>query len=113
MIMWTLHTLRSGDRFGGPTPRRRKKQMRAINILPWTMALTALAPAQNVSIKSISVGPDQSLTYPAGPANPPYLVDFPDEHTTIIPPAAGSSAYVVFAASKLSGGSGGAVVLQT
>jgi hypothetical protein len=69
--------------------------------------------AQSVQIKSMSVGPDQSLTYPAGPANPPYLVDLPDEHTTVIPPATVSSPYLVFAASKLPGGTGGGVVLQT
>ena len=45
------------------------------------LAFCALtASAQSLQIKSMSVGPDQTLTYPAGPANPPYLVDLPDEH---------------------------------
>src|SRR6185437_13412668 len=35
----------------------------------------ALAQAQGMKIKSFSVGPDQTLTYPNGPANPPFLVD--------------------------------------
>jgi uncharacterized protein (TIGR03437 family) len=84
--------------------------MRNLPILAFC-ALTAWA--QSVQIKSISAGPDQTLTYPSGPASPPYLVDLPDEHTTVIPPATPSSPYLVFAASKLSGGTGGAVVLQT
>jgi uncharacterized protein (TIGR03437 family) len=76
------------------------------------VALTAFAQPP-LTIKSFSVGPDQTLTYPNNPANPPYLVDLPDEHTTVIPPAAAGGPYLVFAASKLSGGSGGAVVLQS
>ena len=87
--------------------------MRLIHLVAWGIAVAALSRSQNVSIKSISVGPDQTLAYPSGPANPPYLVDLPDEHTTVIPPATASSPYLVFAASKLSGGTGGAVVLQT
>ncbi len=59
------------------------------------------------------MGPDQTLTYSNNPATPPYLADLPDEHTTVIPPAAPGSPYLVFAASKLSGGTGGAVVLRT
>ncbi len=66
-----------------------------------------------LAIASFSVGPDQTLTWPNGPADPPYLVDLPDEHTTVIPPAAPGAPYLVFGASKLSGGTGGAVVLQT
>src|ERR1700681_1585106 len=84
-----------------------------MNTVPILAFCALTASAQSVQIKSMSVGPDQSLTYPAGPANPPYLVDLPDEHTTVIPPATASSPYLVFAASKLSGGTGGAVVLQT
>jgi uncharacterized protein (TIGR03437 family) len=87
--------------------------MRSLNAAACAMALAGLAHAQNLGVKSISVSSDQTLTYPAGPANPPYLVDLPDEHTTVFPPAAGSSTYLVFGASKLSGGSGGAVVLQS
>jgi len=86
--------------------------VRAIHILGWGAVLGLLAPAQSLRIQSFSVGPDQTLKYPNGPGDPPYLVDLPDEHTTVLP-VAGSSTYIVFGASKLSGGSGGAVVLQT
>ena len=56
---------------------------------------------------TMSVGPDETLTYPA---NMPSL---PDEHTTIFPPAAGSSAYRFFASTSLTGGNSGTVVLDT
>jgi hypothetical protein len=56
---------------------------------------------------TIVVGPDEMLTYPS---NMPSL---PDEHTTIIPPEPGSSAYLFFAASSLTGGNSGTVVLET
>ena len=76
--------------------------------------LTAFAqPRQALTIKSFSVGPDQTLTYPNNPAITPYLLDLPDEHTTVLPPASPSGPYVVFGAGKISGGSGGAIVLQT
>jgi len=87
--------------------------LRLIHLLTLGMTVATLSRSQNSSIKSISVSPDQTLTYPSGPASPPYLVDLPDEHTTVIPPATLSSPYLVFAASKLSGGTGGGVVLQT
>jgi uncharacterized protein (TIGR03437 family) len=77
------------------------------------IVLTALAQAQGVRIKSFSVSADQTLAYPNGPSSPPYLVDLPDEHTTVIPPASSTSPYLIFGASKLSGGTGGAVVLQS
>lgn len=82
-----------------------------IRVLIVFATLAALASAQNIT--SFSVGPDQTLTYPDGPTNPPYLVDLPDEHTTFIPPSSLSSPYIIFAASKLSGGTGGAVALQS
>ena len=92
--------------------------MKALIILFIAAFLEAVPAAlgqatQPLTIKSFSVGPDQTLSYPDNPANPPYLVDLPDEHTTVIPPSAPGAPYLVFAASKLSGGSGGAVVLQT
>jgi len=59
--------------------------------------------AQNISI---SVGPDQALTYPGN------MAVLPDEHTTFIPPAAGSNTYLVFAAGNV-GSLKGTVVLQT
>lgn len=64
-------------------------------------------------IQSFSVGADEALTYPSSPSDPPYLVDLPDEHTTFIPLGTGANDYLVFGASKLSGGTSGAVVLQT
>ncbi len=63
----------------------------------------ATAWAQNISI---SVGPDQALTYPAN------MTILPDEHTTFFPPAAGSNSYTVFAAANV-GALKGTVVLQT
>ena len=56
---------------------------------------------------TMSVGPDEALNYPSN------LPSLPDEHTTIFPPAPGSSAYRFFASSSLTGGSSGAVVLET
>ena len=73
----------------------------------------ALAQAQGMKIKSFSVGPDQALSYPSGPADPPYLNDLSDEHATFIPPTSAGAAYLVFGASSLSGGNSGAVVLQS
>ena len=67
-------------------------------------AFAALAQGQGMKIKMFSVGSDQTLTYPNGPTNPPYLVDLPDEHTTVIPPANAVAPYLVFGASTLSGG---------
>jgi hypothetical protein len=66
----------------------------------------------HLQIASFSVSADQSLTYPHSPPAP-YLDDLPDEHTTFLPAASGSSSYLVFGASRISGGTGGAVVLQT
>jgi uncharacterized protein (TIGR03437 family) len=66
-------------------------------------------------IATFSVSADQTLTYPdAAPS--PYLVNLPDEHTTVIPPASSAAPYLVFGASRVSGTavvSAGAVVLQT
>jgi uncharacterized protein (TIGR03437 family) len=85
-------------------------------------AVTALvAPAGKVraqqagrlQIASISVGPDQTLTYPVGAPASPYLLDFPDEHTTIIPPASSSAPYLLFGASAISTAWGGTVALQS
>jgi len=64
-------------------------------------------------IASISVGPDQTLTYPVGAPASPYLLDFPDEHTTIIPPASSSAPYLLFGASAISTAWGGTVALQS
>ena len=78
-----------------------------------TLSLAANAQVTRyLEVKSFSVGPDQTLTYP-NKAPSPYLVDLPDEHTTFIPPAGGSSTWLVFGASKIAGGTGGAVVLET
>jgi hypothetical protein len=58
-------------------------------------------------VLTMTVGPGETITYPS---NMPSL---PDEHTTIIPPAAGSNAYLFFAASSLTNGNSGTVVLET
>jgi hypothetical protein len=80
-----------------------------------TFGAGALAFGQqpaHLRIKSFSVGADQTLTWPdAAPA--PYLVNLPDEHTTFIPPASAGAPYTVFGAAKVSGGTGGAAVLET
>src|SRR5579871_4349265 len=68
---------------------------------------------QLLQIKSFSAGPDTTLTYPDNPTVPGHLNGFPDEHTTIIPPASGSADYLVFGAGQIAGGTFGAVVLQT
>jgi len=73
----------------------------------------AALAAQSLHITSFSVGPDQPLTYPNAPSNPPYLVDLSDEHTTVIPPASAGAPYLIFGASALSGGNSGAVVLES
>jgi len=84
----------------------------AVSLLaPLPRALAQQTPS--LQIKSFSVGPDTTLTYPNNPADPVHLMDFPDEHTTIIPPTPGSANYLVFAAGLISGGKFGAVVLQT
>jgi hypothetical protein len=87
--------------------------MMSHRILSAVLLTYTIAPAQHLQIKSFSVGPDQTLTYPNTPSPPSHLVDLADEHTTIFPPATAGAPYVFFASSKLSGGSGGAVVLQT
>ncbi len=56
---------------------------------------------------TFSVWPDEALSYPSN------LATLPDEHTTIFPPAPGSHVYRFFAASSITGGTAGAVVLQT
>ena len=73
------------------------------------------AQSGQLQIASISVGADQTLTYPnAAPASP-YLTDLPDEHTTFIPPASGSGPYLIFGSSALSTtpSQNNAVVLQS
>jgi hypothetical protein len=79
-----------------------------------SLAPTAALAASNLpKILSFSVGPDETLTWPNSASDPPYLVDLPDEHTTFIPLGGGPNNYLVFGASKLSGGTSGAVVLRT
>jgi uncharacterized protein (TIGR03437 family) len=83
--------------------------MRVRSTLPF---LVALLHGQSLQIASFSVGPDQILTYPSNPSDPNHLLYFPDEHTTIIPPASSSAPYLVFAAGQIAGNFG-AVVLQS
>ena len=67
-----------------------------------------------LQITSFSVSADQTPVYPTSPPAP-YLLNLPDEHTTVIPPTSGSAPYLVFGASRVSGGlpGAGAVVLQS
>lgn len=70
--------------------------------------------SSTVSIKSIAVSSDQTLTYPDSATDPNHLVDLPDEHSTFIPSGTGANSYLLFSASKVASSStGGAVVLQT
>jgi hypothetical protein len=64
-------------------------------------------PAVADVIKSISVGPDQTLIYPSA------LTTLPDEHTTFFPLSVANSTYLVFAASNIGGGLSGTVALET
>jgi hypothetical protein len=90
---------------GPSTVTQTKSITREIFAVPGT---ACIAPGGGPpAIKSFSVSADQPLTWPNSLAN------IPDEHTTIVPPAAPSGPYLVFAASKITGGTGGAVVLQT
>jgi uncharacterized protein (TIGR03437 family) len=69
-----------------------------------------------LQIKSFSVGPDQTLTYPDSSSGANQLAGLADLHTTFFPPAASGAPYLVFAAaatSATSTGNWGAVVLQT
>jgi uncharacterized protein (TIGR03437 family) len=69
-----------------------------------------------VAIKTFSVGPDQTVTYPDSSSGASQLTGFADEHTTFFPPVASGSPYLVFGAAATSAtGTGiwGAVVLQT
>ncbi len=90
----------------GPTTVTQTKQIvREIFSVPGT---ACIAPGGGPpAIKSFSVGPDETLAWPNA------LVNIPDEHTTFVPPTTPSGPYLVFTASKVSGGTGGAVVLQT
>lgn len=88
------------------------------SLLPAAFLLALFLPARaqqphRMQIQSFSVGPDQTLTYPNSPSTPGDLADLPDEHTTFFPPATPSAPYLVFSASKLVGGIGGAVALET
>ncbi|HXP86112.1 MAG TPA: IPT/TIG domain-containing protein [Bryobacteraceae bacterium] len=64
----------------------------------------------SLQIKSFSVGPDQTLSYPSS-----QLPGLPDEHVSFMPPASSTGPYLLFGASRLSaaGSTGGAVVLET
>lgn len=83
------------------------------------VALITLALGQgrapHRTIASFSVGSDQTLNYPNESSGAsPWLLDFPDEHTTFMP-VAGTNKYLVFGSSRLSNinTGGGAVVLET
>jgi uncharacterized protein (TIGR03437 family) len=75
-------------------------------------ALEAQQPQPHLQIKSFTVGPDIVLTYPNSATDTTLTFGFPDEHTTIVPPASPGGAYTFFGASEIAG-TWGAVVLQT
>jgi hypothetical protein len=62
--------------------------------------------AARAQISSFSVGTDNTTTYPSN------LTSFPDEHMTFMPSTA-ANGYLIFGSSAVTGGTGGAVVLQT
>src|ERR1700676_1601629 len=69
----------------------------------------------SLQIKSFSLGPDITVTYPDSPSGANQLAGFADEHTTFFPPAASGAPYLVFGAASagVSSGIWGAVALQT
>jgi uncharacterized protein (TIGR03437 family) len=86
------------------------------------LSLLARVPAAfaqqtpSLRIKSFSVGPDQTLTYPDSSSGPDQLAGLADEHTTFFSPVASGAPYLVFGAAAKSAtlpGIWGAVVLQT
>jgi hypothetical protein len=82
----------------------RAKSIRTVAVFLAALAGWAWAAQPTITM---SVGPDEALSYPSN------LPSLPDEHTTIFPPAPGSTAYRSFASSSLTGGNSGTVVLQT
>jgi FG-GAP-like repeat len=62
--------------------------------------------AARAQISSFSVGTDNTTTYPSS------FTSFPDEHVTFMPSSA-ANGYLVFGSSAVTGGMGGAVVMQT
>jgi len=81
--------------------------IRAVAVFVVALAFSSAASYAAQPTISMSVGPDESLSYPTN------LPSLPDEHTTIFPPAPGSAAYLFFASSSLTSGNSDAVVLQT
>lgn len=94
-------------------PAHRIPRLVAAMALAATAPFAAGQPAPRLQITSFSVGPDLPLSYPNGGSLANHLVDMPDEHTTFLPPTVAGGPYLVFGASKIVGGTGGAVVLET
>jgi len=95
---------------------------RGFSGLAVTLSLLAPVPTAfaqhtpSLQIKSFSVGPDQTLTYPNSSSGANQLSGFADEHPTFFPQAASGAPYLVFGSALTSLSSGnfwGAVVLQT
>ncbi len=109
------------DEDSGTRGEEAADQPRRARLLPAAAAIALAAWAgtahaqPHLLIKSFSVGPDETLSYPDTSADPPFLLDLADEHSTLIPLGGGPEDYLLFGASRLSGanGTGGAVVLQT
>jgi uncharacterized protein (TIGR03437 family) len=76
----------------------------------------ALAQQTPLQIKSFSVSPDQTITYPDSSSGANQLQGFSDLHPTFFPQAGNGAPYLVFGAAQTSASSGnfwGAAVLQT
>jgi hypothetical protein len=83
------------------------KSVRSVAMLIVALAVACVRVSAAQPTITMSVGPDEALSYPSN------LPSLPDEHTTIFPPTPGASAYRIFASSSLTGGTSGTVVLET
>ena len=86
------------------------------NTFPPGAASTGFRPAAPLQIKSFSVGPDQTLTYPDSSSDAKnQLAGLADDHTTLLSTGGSGAPYLVFAGAMagLNSGIWGAVVLQS
>lgn len=67
----------------------------AITLLHHLRPVGAATTTSHPQIATFSVSADQTLVWPSA-APSPYLVNLPDEHTTVIPPASSSAPYLLW-----------------
>jgi hypothetical protein len=75
-------------------------------LIAGALALVVHTDPARAQISSFSVSADQPTTYPSN------LTSWPDEHVTFFP-SPEANGFLVFGSSGITGGMGGAVVLQT